>query len=101
MMKTIFVASALSLALATSALAQTSGSGNAGGTAGGGMNNSGTSVNGSGNTTGTVTTDPNATNSTTTTPNGMNDRCKDTAGNDVDTNTASGTATSPSQNCNK
>ncbi|ESY74065.1 hypothetical protein X743_08790 [Mesorhizobium sp. LNHC252B00] len=31
----------------------------------------------------------------------MNDRCKDTAGNDVDNNTASGTATSNVQNCNK
>ncbi|MBZ9922400.1 hypothetical protein LB579_32570 [Mesorhizobium sp. BR1-1-7] len=108
MLKKVLAASLLGIALAGSALAQSNGTsagGNAsgsGGANGGATVNGGASVNGAG--TGTVNTDPdstNSTNSTTTGPNGMNDRCKDSAGNDVDNNTASGATTSPTQNCNK
>jgi hypothetical protein len=114
MMIKILSASVLTIALATSAMAQSSGSRS--GTSGTGMSGTGTATGhtgvgsgmpggntGAGSGPSGTTIDPNATNSTNsgTAPNGMNDRCKDTAGNDADTNAAGGTATSNLQNCNK
>ncbi|MER9756095.1 hypothetical protein NKJ46_21990 [Mesorhizobium sp. M0166] len=96
MMK-ILSASILAIGLATSAMAQSMGSGT-GGTDGNTGVNTGTS---GGNTATTPNTiDPNATNATPQ-ANGMEDRCKDTAGNDADNNTPSGAMTSDMQNCNK
>ncbi|RUV27960.1 MAG: hypothetical protein EOS23_02355 [Mesorhizobium sp.] len=99
MMKKILSATVLSIALATSAMAQSTGTG------------SGTSDPGAGTGTGTGTmapgtdnatpADPNVTGSTTTGPDGMGDRCKDMAGADANTNSASGTATSDMENCPK
>ncbi|MER9240271.1 hypothetical protein [Mesorhizobium sp. M0633] len=91
MMK-ILSASLLAIGLATSAMAQSMGSGT-GSTSGG---NTGT---GSATTPNTI--DPNATNATTPQTNGMEDRCKDTASSDTDNNTPSGAMTSDMQNCNK
>ncbi|MER8955133.1 hypothetical protein NKH98_20770 [Mesorhizobium sp. M0833] len=104
MMK-ILSASLLAIGLATSAMAQSTGSG----TGGTGMNgntgvDTGTAGNSGNNGTSTTTPnqiDPNATNATTPQTNGMGDRCKDTAGNDTDNNTPSGAMTSDMQNCNK
>ncbi|MER8682514.1 hypothetical protein [Mesorhizobium sp. M1405] len=103
MMK-ILSASLLAIGLATSAMAQSMGSGT-GGT--GNDPNTGVNTGTSGGNTGTGsattpnTIDPNATNATTPQTNGMEDRCKDTAGNDADNNTPSGAMTSDTQNCNK
>ncbi|MDX8509314.1 hypothetical protein [Mesorhizobium captivum] len=109
MMKKIFAASVLSVALATSAaMAQSTGASASGGVSGG--VSGGTSGDMSGGTTGsgTVTgTTPNPTDSTTTSSttqsqsNGMEDRCKDSGGYDTDNNTPSGAMTSDMQNCNK
>jgi hypothetical protein len=100
MMK-ILSAALLAIGLATSAMAQSSGSGGADtGNSGNTGANTGTS---GGNNAGTGTTpntvDPNATNATQS--DGMEDRCKDSAAKDTDNNMPSGTVTSDMQHCNK
>jgi hypothetical protein len=99
MMKKILSATVLSIALATSAMAQSNGTGS-------GTNDPGAAT---GTGTGTMApgtddatpADPNVTGSTTTGSDGMGDRCKETAGVDADANAASGTATSDMENCPK
>ncbi|MER9326831.1 hypothetical protein [Mesorhizobium sp. M0488] len=101
MITKILSASLITIALATSAMAQSNGSntnGTSTGTTAGTAGANGTM--GTGTTPSTTPVDPNATSSTMKS-NGMNDRCKDAAGNDVDNNTPTGMTTPNMQNCNK